>query len=199
MRLTCTRLRGQRGFSLVDMLAAVAVIATVSAMATPTLLNAIDQYRLGMTTRAVERELQFAKLKAVSAETQMRIRFNCPVVGEYRVVELIGTPTNPDPNDADTYLTRCNDAVYPYNPTGADASRLTKPNNDGVLRTVNQGVTFTASQTIEFWPDGTVHFPGGNGVAGANIGNPGVTFTLSKNGKTKNIVVSGFGKIQMDR
>lgn len=193
------RIAHERGFSLIDLLGAVTVLVTVSAMATPSLLNAVDQYRLGMSTRAVERELQFAKLKAVSSETQMRIRFNCPVVGEFRAVELIGTPTNPDPNDADTYLTRCDDHTYPYNPTGADSSRLTKPNNDGVVRLLNQGVTFTAVQTIEFWPDGTVHFPGGNGVAGANVGNPGVTFTLSKNGKTKNIVVSGFGKIQMDR
>jgi hypothetical protein len=143
--------------------------------------------------------MQFAKLKAVSSQSPMRVRFNCPVAGQVRVVELIGTSKNPDPNDADTYLARCDEATYPYKPTGSDSSRLTKPNNDGAIRRLETNVTLTAAQTLEFWPDGTVHFPGGAGVAGGNIGTVGVTITLTKGTKTKNIVVNGLGKIQMDR
>jgi hypothetical protein len=60
-------------------------------------------------------------------------------------------------------------------------------------------VTFGGVQTLEFWPDGTVHFLGGAGVAGANIGTAGVTLTLVKGSDTKKIVVNGLGKIQMDR
>lgn len=200
MRLPGDHITRERGFSLVDMLAAITVLITMAAMSAPPLMNMVDQYRLGMATRTVERELQFAKMKAVSAETPMRVRFNCPVAGQIRAVELIGTTTAPDPNDADTYLTRCDETVYPYRPTGSDTSRLTKPNNDAPARRMEQGVTFSAAQTLEFWPDGTVHFAGtGGGVAGANVGTPGVTITLTKSGNTKNIVVSGLGKIQMDR
>lgn len=193
------RARTERGFSLIDMIAAVTVMVTVMAIAAPPLIGMVDAYRLGMSVRTVDRELQYAKMKAVSTESPMRIRFDCPVAGQLRVVELIGTPSNPDANDADTYLTRCNDRTYPYKPTGADTSRLTRPNNDGPVRTLESKTTFTQKTTLEFWPDGTVHYPGTAGVAGANIGSVGYTITLSRNGKTKNIVVNGLGKIQMDR
>jgi type II secretory pathway pseudopilin PulG len=200
MRALRTSLADDRGFSLMDMIASVAIIATISAMAAPPMANMVDQYRLGMSTRTVERELQFAKLKAVSSQSPMRVRFNCPAAGQLRVVELIGTTKNPDANDADSFLTRCNEAAYPYKPTGSDSSRLTKPNNDGAVRLLDKNVTFSGvAQTLEFWPDGTVHYPGVAGTAGANIGTAGVAITLTKGGKTKNIVVNGLGKIQMDR
>jgi type II secretory pathway pseudopilin PulG len=199
MRDLRSTLAGERGFSLMDLIAAIAIMGTMLAMATPQLINVIDQYRLGMSTRTVERELQFAKLKAVSSQSAMRVRFNCPAVGQIRAVELIGTSRNPDPNDSDSNLTRCDEIAYPYKPTGGDSSRLTKPNNDGAVRRLDQKVTFGGVQTLEFWPDGTVHYPGAAGVAGANIGTAGVTLTLVKGTSTKTIVVNGLGKIQMDR
>jgi prepilin-type N-terminal cleavage/methylation domain-containing protein len=189
------------GFSLIEMLATVAVVATVAAIAAPRLVNLVDQYRLGMSVRDVERELQFARLKSVSTQSPMRVRFNCPTAGQLRVVELVGTTTNPDATkDADTYLDRCNESIFPYRPTGSDVNRLTRPNNDGPVRLLQNGVTFKASQTLEFWPDGTVHNPGtGGGVAGASVGNPGVTITLTRKLIDKNITVNGLGKIFMDR
>ena len=117
------------GFSLVDMLATVAIIATLAAIATPQMLDGVDNMRLGMTIRDVERELQFARMKSVSTNRPMRIRFNCPVAGQFRVVELIGTPRVP--LAADGAANRCDETIYPYRPTGADINRLTRPNNDG--------------------------------------------------------------------
>src|SRR5512142_1778475 len=87
MRLPGDSITRERGFSLVDMLAAITVLITMAAMSAPPLMNMVDQYRLGMATRTVERELQFAKMKAVSAESPMRVRFNCPVAGQIRAVE----------------------------------------------------------------------------------------------------------------
>ena len=83
------------GFTMVDMVATIAIIATLAAVATPQMLNGVDGMRLGVSARDVERELQFARLKAVSTNRPMRIRFNRPVAGQFRVVELIGTPINP--------------------------------------------------------------------------------------------------------
>ena len=42
------------------------------------MLNGVDGMRLGVSARDVERELQFARLKAVSTNRPMRIRFNAP-------------------------------------------------------------------------------------------------------------------------
>jgi len=194
------RFDSARGFSITDLLATMTIMATLTAIATPGIVNMVDQMRLGMAERDVERELQFARLKAVSVNRPMRVRFNCPKTGQFRALELIGTPALPDANDADTTanLSRCSEATYPYSPTGADQSRLTRPNSDGPVRYLQPLTTFSASQTLEFWPDGSVHANTG-GNPWPNIGSPGVTITLSRKGKTKNITVNGLGKILMDR
>ncbi len=193
------RLHSALGFSLTDMIVTMAVIATLMGVAIPEAVNTVDQLRLGMATRDVERELQYARLKAVSGNRPMRVRFDCPSAGRVRAVELIGTPAAPDATDADTYTARCNETTYPYRPTGADQSRLSRPNNDGAVRYLQQGTTFTAKQTLEFWPNGTVHTACQNAcdITATQINT--VTLTLSRKGRTKNIVVNGLGKILMDR
>src|SRR3954454_4711501 len=92
----------ERGFSLVDLMMTVAVIATVAGVEVPQVNSSLDSMRLGMALRDVERELQFARLKAVSTSRPMRVRFDCPSAGKLRVVELIGTTSVPDINDTDT-------------------------------------------------------------------------------------------------
>lgn len=199
MKNAYRRLKNARGFSVTDMLAAVAVMATVAAVAVPQVLDSVDGMRLGMALRDVERELQFARLKSVAVNRPMRVRFDCPVAGQLRVVELIGTPATPSTSDAETFTNRCNETTYPYKPTGGDSSRLTPPNNDGPIRYLQQGATFKVKKTLEFWPDGSVHADSGAGNPWPNIGAAGVTITLSRKGKDKNITVNGLGKIILDR
>ena len=190
-----SRITSSDGFSLVDMLATVALIATVAAMATPGMIDGVDNMRLGMTVREVERELQTARLKSVSVNRPMRVRFNCPTAGQFRVVELIGTPRTPLAADGAT--NRCDETIYPYRPTGADTSRLTRPNNDGPLRRLGPQASFTAFPTLEFWPDGSVHADAGTGDPWPTVANNGVTITVSRKGKNRNITVNSGGKIQL--
>jgi Tfp pilus assembly protein FimT len=199
MKNLTSRIKSPLGFTLIDMVAVMAVIATVSAIAIPQTLNALDSMRLGMSLRDVERELQYARLKSVSTNRPMRVRFDCPSAGRIRAVEVIGTSAAPDANDADAVATRCSETTYPYKPTGADQSRLTRPNNDGAIRTVYAGTTFTAKQTLEFWPNGTVHTACQVACAGGGAQINTVTLTLSRKSKTKNITVNGLGKILQDR
>src|SRR5947207_4314732 len=81
------RARSALGFSLLEMLLIAAMIGIVAAMAVPGLLNGVDRLRLGMATRDVQSELQSARLKAVSANTLMRVRFDCPSAGQFRMIE----------------------------------------------------------------------------------------------------------------
>jgi len=192
------RLTGVRGFSVTELVATCAVFGITAAIAMPQLLAGLDVMRLGMSLRDVDRELQFARLKAVAVQQPMRVRFNCPVAGQIRAVEVIGTAANPDPNDLDSVLNRCDETLYPYRPTGGDNNRLTRPNNDGPIRRTQPGTTFTASQTLEFWPNGSVHNASqACCTPGAAIGT--VTITVTRKGVSKNITVNGLGKIQMDR
>lgn len=178
-----------------DTLATVAIIATLAAVATPQMFDGVDRMRLGMTARDVERELQFARMKSVSTNRPMRIRFNCPVAGQFRVVELIGTPRVPVA--ADGAANRCDETIYPYRPTGADINRLTRPNNDGAVRRLQPLSTFTAFPTLEFWPDGSVHVDTGVGNPWPTLTPAGATVTVSRKGKTRNITVNALGKIQL--
>ena len=189
------RAAGNAGFTLVDILATIAIIATMAAIATPQMVDGVDRMRLGMSARDVERELQFARLKSVSTNRPMRIRFNCPVAGQFRVVELIGTPRVP--LAADGAANRCDETIYPYRPTGSDSNRLTRPNNDGALRRLQPLATFTVFPTLEFWPDGSVHMDGGVGNPWPPLTAAGATITVSRKSKTRNITVNTLGKIKL--
>jgi prepilin-type N-terminal cleavage/methylation domain-containing protein len=182
------------GFTLVELLATVAMIGIIAGIAMPLLANVGDSIKLGEATREVERELQIARMSAVSANQPMRFRFDCPAAGAYRIIELIGTPSVPAA--ADAAANRCAMANYPY-PGDSDRNPLTRPNHDGSVRYLDPKVTFTASTTIEFWPDGTAHTNTGGTNPWPGITGAGTTITLTKGTKTKNIVVNGVGKIQI--
>jgi prepilin-type N-terminal cleavage/methylation domain-containing protein len=185
--------REQRGFSLVDIMVVVAIIGIVSGITIPSVIGAADRMRLGQATREVEREMQTAKSRAVSKSRPVRIRFNCPVVGQYRIVELIGSAAVPVA--ADTAANRCSDQVYPFPP--ADANPTTRPNLDGPLRRLDDTVTFVAFPSVEFWPDGTAHHDTGAGAPWPMIPVAGITISMTRKGVTNTITVNGLGKVQL--
>jgi prepilin-type N-terminal cleavage/methylation domain-containing protein len=182
----------ERGFTLVDMVAVVALIGVISAIALPSMLSARDRIRLGQAAREVERELQSAKSRAVAKSRPMRVRFNCPGDGEYRAVELIGTSAAPVAADAAT--DRCSSTLYPYPPTDTDPN--TRPNLDGPVRTLDSSVSFSVSQTIEFHPDGTAYRDSGAGIFEL-IPTTGVNIRVAREGLTRTITVNGLGKVQL--
>lgn len=183
----------QSGFSLIELLMVVALVGIVSVIGLPLLGQMSGTIQLGEAARQVERELQSARMTAVSANQPMRVRFNCPATGEYRMVELIGTPSVPAA--ADGVIGRCETTTYPF--PAPDNNPITRPNNDGPLRTIPSQVSITTSTTIEFWPDGTAHTNTGGTNPWPPIASPGYTIVLTRGSKTKSILVNGIGKIQL--
>ena len=184
----------ERGFSLLDMLAVVTVLGIIMAIAVPNIAAGIDAMRLGADARAVERELQVAKSRAVSRGRAIRIRFNCPSPGQYRITELLGTVSVP--LTADTAANRCDPAAYPF--PAADNDPLTLPNLDGPVRMLDASVAFSAQQTIEFWPDGTARYAAGGTITPwPMIPTTGLSIALVRKGITSVITVNGLGKIQL--
>jgi prepilin-type N-terminal cleavage/methylation domain-containing protein len=179
------------GFSFIELVMVLAVVAIVAAIALPTIGRVADSIRVSTSGRAVERELQSARLTAVSANRAMRVRFNCPGPGQFRMVELIGTPRAPDA--ADSAADRCDPVKYPY--PVPDRNVLTRPNNDGPVRTIDSLVQFTTTTTVEFWPDGTAHSQGASNPWPAIVAP--VTISVQRGTYTKSITVNGVGKVQV--
>ncbi len=185
-----------RGFTLLELLVVVALITIVAGMAVPAITSTSAQMRLANAARQVERELQTARMKAVRADRVMRVRFNCPATGEYRMVELLGTVRTPATDDDDSRAAvRCGNASYPYPDT--DPEFFAAPNNDGPIQTLLRDVAFSTVQTIDFWPDGTAHTMG----ATTPISGAGVTlqvYDLTRGTSVnKSITVNGLGKVTL--
>ncbi len=176
--------RTDRGFSLTELMLTVALIATMAGMAMPVLMDMSDSIKLNEAARIVERELQDARLKAVSSNRVLRVRTNCPATGYLRIVEVLGTA-------ADTAADRCIATTYPYPP--ADEDIVTRPNFDGPVRKLTNDAT-VGSAVIQFSPDGTsINVVGGVPVA---ITTP-VTITITRRGQSKAVTINGIGKVQL--
>jgi type II secretory pathway pseudopilin PulG len=187
------RIHSSAGYSLIDMMVAISVMAILAAGAVPQLVNVAASMKLGQAQRDVNVELNQARLLAVSANRPIRVRFNCPAAGQYRIIELIGTPSVPDVDD--TANDRCSEPKWSY--PANDNDPATRPNHDGPIRDLPTGVTFGAAPTLEFWPNGTVH----KQVAAENpwtpVGVAGTAVTVVKGTTVKTVTVNGLGKIQL--
>ena len=174
--------RTDRGFSLIELLLTVAVAATLLAIGVPVLRDVNEGSKLAAAAREVERELQSARLRAVTMNRSLRVRLNCPAAGYYRTVEVLVTA-------ADNAADRCLLGPYPYPP---DNDVTTRPNNDGPVRVLPDGATVTTA-ILEFRPDGTSYQVVAN--VAQTIVAP-LTITVTRNSKSKAMTVNGTGKIQ---
>jgi hypothetical protein len=182
----------------------VAVVAAIAAMVVPMITSGMAGMRVRAAARLVERELQTARLRSVSTNRPMRVHFNCPSTGSFRMVELLGTPSVPAPADAaSAAATRCSGTAYPYPDPNKDWFDV--PNNDGPVNQLDAHVVFTAAQSLEFWPDGTVHIDTGGAPwldipAGSVVTirlQQATGSSLEKAATERSIEVNGVGKIAL--
>lgn len=173
-----------RGFTLTELMLTVAIAATLTAIAVPALNSVSNATKLSNAAQAVERELQTARMRAVSKNTPLRLRTNCPATDYYRIIEVLGT-------SADNSTTRCSISSYPW--PAADTDLATTPNFDGPVRQMMNSAT-VSNGWFEFRPDGTAwNVDATTGVAGAIT--TAVTITVTRNGQSKTISVNGLGKV----
>ena len=179
----CALPRSEHGFSLNELMMVVAVAGSLTAMSVPVVSNVTDAAKLTEAARLVERELQGARLRAVSTNRTLRVRTNCPAVGYLRTVEVLGSA-------ADTATSRCLLSAYPF---PADDDVVTRPNYDGPVRNVPNSATVNTA-AIEFAPNGSARVV----VAGTPEPIAGAeTFTITRNGRTRTVTINAAGKIQL--
>ena len=182
------RRASDRGFTMIELLFVLAAIITMTAIAVPNISNLMQSQRAADGARTVERELQVARLQAVSTSKSMRVRLNCPAAGQLRILEVTGV------DSTDTDAQRCDPATYP-SPGPIDTLQAT-PSLDSPVVYLSDGVTVTSTVTIfQFDPDGRV----GSVVGGVEtpIGT-GTTITVSYATYTHTVSINGFGRIKID-
>lgn len=160
-----------------------AVMVTLAAMAVPVYGDLAQSSRLNAATRDVERELQGARLKAVSSNRSLRVRLNCPAAGQYRTVEVLGA-------GADGATNRCSDVSYPFPP--ADQDPFTRPNLDGPVRRVDLE-TALSSAVIEFRSNGTAWDASTGSAQLLNT----LDITVTRRGRTRTVNINGMGRIHL--
>ena len=70
--MTCKK-RSERGFTVVELLAVIAIMMVVTAIATPTFYYWLPRYRLSASARQISADLQLARMKAISQNTTYRL------------------------------------------------------------------------------------------------------------------------------
>jgi Tfp pilus assembly protein FimT len=184
--------RTAAGFTLIDTVIVIVLIGAVTAMAVPVMKDFNGAIALGSGQRAVASELQQARMKSVTTNRVMRVRFNCPVANQIRTVELIGTSSIPAAQDIAG--NRCSQTAYPF--PAADNNPLTFPNLDGPVRLLNSNVSLGNVQTIEFRPSGMAYSVNADGTSTLPLAGNGVSLTVTKGSKSKTVTVNALGKIQ---
>jgi prepilin-type N-terminal cleavage/methylation domain-containing protein len=174
--------RRDRGFSLTELMLTVAVLATILGMGVPVMMDLTAGIKATQAARAVERELQYGRLRAVNSNRIVRVRMNCPAAGQLRTVELLNT-------SADTASNRCDPGAYPF--PAPDDNLLTRPNYDGPVRDMPALAT-VPTYIIEFHPNGTAR----QVVSGSStdIVTP-LSIVVTRTGINKTITVNGAGKV----
>lgn len=176
--------RHDRGFSVLELMMVVSIISVLAVVALPVMKDMTASIKLNEAARMVERELQDARLKAVSSNRLIRVRMNCPGTGFIRSVEVLGSA-------ADNATNRCATASYPFPPPDDDI--MTRPNFDGPVRPLPNSATVT-SDVVQFSPDGTA-VSVINGVP-TTLTQP-LTITISRQSKSKTVTVNNAGKVQL--
>ena len=174
---------GPAGFTLIELIVVVAFLITIVAIAVPS-FHLTDTMRLNAATREVERELQTARLKAVTVNRPLQVRFNCPAAGQLRIVEAGALWPEAD---------RCSTAVYPYPPPADAAYQMPPmPQHDGPVRYVHSLVTLP-NLVLQFSPDGRVS----QMVGGVSQVINDVPVTLMYGTLTRTVNVNAIGRVHV--
>jgi type II secretory pathway pseudopilin PulG len=173
-----------RGFTLIDTLVAVGLIGILAVMTVPTVTSAMRMNAITSAGQIVAATIRSARYTAISTSRTVRVRFDCPSAGAFRVVETIGTA-------ADSAANRCNNAAYPF----PDANAQTLPDVDGPALHLPGGTTFATAQDLEIDSNGRVTRLIGCPACAAASG--AATASVTDGGLTRTVTVTPNGRISI--
>lgn len=72
------------GFTLVEILVVMAVIAIMAGMSAPVVLDAMEQYYINSAGQQVVSTIRAARFQAVARNSSVRVNFDFPAAGQYQ-------------------------------------------------------------------------------------------------------------------
>jgi Tfp pilus assembly protein FimT len=183
------RRQNESGFTLVELVAVMAAALAMSAITVPRINAYLRVQRATTAARLVERELQTARLKAVTVSRSLRVRFNCPGVGQLRILELTGVTAT------DTAANRCDPVTFP-SPGPSDGLRST-PSFDSPVVTLPSGASVTGTTLqFEFSPSGATYAVASNGtVSSLDVD---ATLTVTRDGYSRTVTINELGRVRLN-
>lgn len=116
-------MRSNRGFSLIELLLVIGMIGTIGAMALPVMFDSNNRNAVWTASEQIGSQVRQARLKAITRNMSFQVRFDCPAVGQYRVLVVDGTIN--DANRCSSYLTHDSGVyVMPANVTYANTATM---------------------------------------------------------------------------
>ena len=80
--------QSERGFTLMEMVVVVALIATLGAIALPVLTESTNRNSVWTASEQIGSQIRQARLKAITRNRNFRVDFDCPSAGQYRVLAV---------------------------------------------------------------------------------------------------------------
>ena len=180
------------GFTLIELMIVVTLVAVLAAVAAPMAQAGMARFSLISASQHVASTIRSARFQAISKNRRVRVRFNCPAAGQYRVVEVVQNAA------VDNAANRCDEGAYPYPAPNQDPA--TVPNLDSARQFLPAGAQFNAIDDLEFDTDGRMTPLAGCPTCGAVGGTTPGTIIVSNGdtGQTRTITVSRNGRIQLN-
>jgi type II secretory pathway pseudopilin PulG len=148
----------RRGYTLIELLFLVSVVATVTAVAIPATRDAIDELRTAIAARSISARLMYARIDAVRRSAAVALRFE-PAGDDYRVTTVLdgndnGVRTADIQSGIDVPLTMAGRLRDQF--PGIQFGVLPGvPDADGNPTTDADGVRIGTARILTMSPDGT--------------------------------------------
>lgn len=156
-------MRSNRGFTLVELLLALGVAGILAAVTVPVFIQSSARNGIWTGSELIGAQIRQTRLQAISRNTTFQLRFDCPAVGNFRVLVMTG------------------DAAID---NAADRCSQTRPFDSGV-QTMPSGVSFGAVPTLQVNGRGVLSAIGGAVPQTISVtnGTSTRTFTVSATGQ----------------
>jgi prepilin-type N-terminal cleavage/methylation domain-containing protein len=144
-------MHSERGFTLMEMIVVVALIATLGAVALPVLSESTNRNAVWTASEQIGGQIRQARLKAITRNQNFRVAFDCPSTGQYRVLAFQNDPAIDDDPD------RCNQSyefdsgvfTMPRNVSFGDVPTL-QVNGRGVYSVLDIGASLPLTITVQY-------------------------------------------------